>query len=57
MHPLFIVVLIWTSAVSLIIFANYLHHKAHKQIHSIEDDQEFWDNSPMYDDLFLNQNN
>jgi len=56
MHPLLIVAIIWIVAVSLIVLANYLHHKNHKQLHSLEDDQEFWDNSRMYDDLFLNQN-
>ncbi len=54
MHPLFIVAIIWIVAVSLIIFANYLHHNSRKQITAIEDDYEYWDTSLMYDDPFLN---
>ena len=56
MHPFLLAFIVWTVAVSIILIANYIHHKNHSKIHTIEDDQEFWDNSLMYDDLFLNQN-
>ena len=56
MHPVLLAAIIWLSAIVLICFLNYKFHHRTEKINTIEDDPNFWDNSRMYDDLFLNQN-
>ena len=56
MHPVLSAFIIWSVAVTAIIYANYIHHKRRKKVTTFQDspDPEFWDNSALYNDPFLN---
>ena len=43
---------------SLLFMGNYRFHKLNEKVTLFEDgpDREYWDNSRMHEDIFLNQN-
>jgi len=50
--------LILAAFAALLFMGNYRFHKMNEKIHLHEDHPErnFWDNSRMHEDIFLNQN-